>query len=108
VLFNLNATTYYGENINMVGNSSILGDWDFSNSQPLNPGNYSSERPLWYAEVQMPAGETVSYTYVRQEDCGQAEIYETANRTVTVPACGGSRVITDEAWTGPFGTSGGC
>lgn len=42
VLFEVNATTYYGENIYLVGNTTDLGAWDLSNSQPLNPDNYST------------------------------------------------------------------
>lgn len=108
VLFEVNATTYYGENMYLVGNVPDLGSWSLDNSMPLNPGNYSSERPLWYANVYLPAGQEVSYVYVREENCGQPSIYETTNRTLTVPACGGAAISTDDAWVGPVGTSGGC
>ncbi|CAK7219722.1 hypothetical protein SBRCBS47491_003945 [Sporothrix bragantina] len=115
VLFVVNASTYYGENIYLVGNTTDLGAWDLSNAQPLSANNYTSDRPEWYVEVQMTAGEYVSYVYVREEDCGQASIYETVNRTLLVPACDESAtanspalLTTDDAWTGAVGTSGGC
>ncbi|CAK7237146.1 hypothetical protein SCUCBS95973_009862 [Sporothrix curviconia] len=115
VLFVVNASTYYGENIYLVGNTTDLGAWDLANAQPLSANNYTSDRPEWYIEVQMTAGEYVSYVYVREEDCGQASIYETVNRTLLVPDCDSSAtasspalLTTDDVWTGPVGTSGGC
>jgi glucoamylase len=112
VLFEVNATTYYGENIYLLGNSSDLGAWDVDNALPMLASNYTAERPLWYLATPLEAGETVSYVYVRQENCGQPWIYESVNRTLTVPACveddDSVRESTNDAWTGATGTSGGC
>jgi glucoamylase len=95
-----------------VGNTSDLGFWDINNAQPMLANNYTSERPEWYAEVAMTAGETVSYVYVREENCDQPSIWETVNRTLVVPACESSSTAvlleTNDAWTGPVGSSGGC
>ncbi|KAK3368937.1 family 15 glycosyl hydrolase [Lasiosphaeria ovina] len=113
VLFVVNATTYYGENIYLVGNSSDLGAWDLDNAQPMVSSNYTAERPEWFAQMSLAAGQTVSYAYVRQQDCGRPPIWETANRTLTAPACAGTgaplpTLETDDAWTGPVGQPGGC
>ncbi|RDW69741.1 putative glucoamylase P [Coleophoma cylindrospora] len=108
VLFEVNATTYYGENVYLVGNTTDLGAWDLSNSQPMSAANYTSTRPLWYASVAMTAGEMVDFKFAREEDCAQASIYESVNRTLTVPACGAEGIVVDAAWTGAVGTSGGC
>jgi glucoamylase len=108
VIFNVNASTYFGENIYVVGNTSDLGAWDINNAYPLGSGQYTKERPLWSVSAFLNAGESVDYKYVRQEDCGQPYIYETLNRTLVVPGCGSEAVTTDDAWTGPVGTSGGC
>jgi len=112
VLFEVNATTYYGENVYLVGNTSDLGGWDVGDALPLLASNYTAERPLWFLAAPLPAGETVSYVYVRQEDCGQGWIYESVNRTVAVPACvegdESVRETTDDAWTGETGSSGAC
>ncbi len=107
VLFDVNATTYYGENIYLVGNVSDLGTWDISNAQPMNAGNYTSERPLWYADVMLPGDISINYQYVRQENCGQPYILETVNRTLTTPPCGYEGIDTDDVWTGAVGNSGG-
>ncbi|KAK4042294.1 1, 4-alpha-D-glucan glucohydrolase [Parachaetomium inaequale] len=112
VLFAVNASTYYGENVYLAGNSTGLGAWSVDNAQPLMSSNYTAERPLWFAQLALEAGETVSYKYVRQQDCGRDWIWETVNRTLVVPACveGSTAVLaeTDDAWTGSVGTPGGC
>ncbi|KAI0388380.1 carbohydrate-binding module family 20 protein [Xylariaceae sp. FL0594] len=116
VRFEVNATTYYGENILVAGNTTDLGSWDFANAWPLDASGYTQQRPLWSATVALTAGETVSYAYIRQEDCGQAPIREpaTANRTLVIPPCDPNAdpekvlVVTDDAWQGPTGSSGGC
>jgi glucoamylase len=108
VLFEVNATTYYGENIYLLGNVTDLGAWDLNNAQPMNPGNYSSTRPLWYGSVFLPAGKTISYVYVRQENCNQPYIYESINRTLIVPACKSPGISTNKAWVGALGTPGSC
>jgi len=108
VAFNVNASTYYGENIYVIGSSDDLGTWDSDNAYPLGAGGYTSERPLWSVSAYLNAGQTVSYSYMRQENCGQPYIYETLNRTLTVPPCGSAGVTTDDAWVGPLGSSGNC
>ena len=108
IVFDVNATTYYGENLYVIGNTDDLGAWDIDNALPMGAGGYTSERPLWSVSAYLSAGETISYKYVRQEDCNQPYIYETGNRTLTVPACGGASITTNDAWVGPVGTSGGC
>lgn len=108
VVFDVNATTYYGENIYVIGNTTDLGAWNVDNSYPLGAGAYTEERPLWSVSAFLNAGETVSYKYVRQEDCDQPYIYESINRTLVVPACGSVSISTDDAWTGDAGTTGGC
>ncbi|KAI0600004.1 carbohydrate-binding module family 20 protein [Biscogniauxia sp. FL1348] len=114
VLFQVNASTYYGENVFVAGSSADLGTWDLDNAWPLDATGYTAERPLWSARVAMTAGETVTYAYARQEDCGQDPIWETVNRTLVVPACDEDadseevRLETDDQWTGSVGSSGGC
>lgn len=100
VLFNVNATTYFGENIYIYGNTSVLGNWDVNNAFPMNAQNYSSTRPLWYAYLNLPASQVISYNYLRQESDG-SYLYERINRTYTAPACGykGTPVVED-SWTG--------
>jgi glucoamylase len=74
----------------------------------MGAGGYTSERPLWSVSTYLNAGQTVLYQYLRQENCNQPYIYETINRTLTVPACGSPAITLEDAWVGPAGTSGGC
>ena len=113
VLFMLNATTYYGENLYLTGDSADLGRWDLGSAQPLQSSNYTAERPLWYARLPLTTpGETVTYKYAREQDCGRPWIVEERNRTLVVPACVANSTAvlyeTDEVFEGPGGTPGGC
>jgi glucoamylase len=111
VTFAVNASTYFGEDVYLVGSTADLGSWSVDNAQPLTASNYTAARPLWFAEVEMSAGETASYVYVRRENCNQGYIYETTNRTFVVPECnaiGSEGLATDDAWVGPVGSSGNC
>lgn len=108
VNFNVLASTYFGENVIVVGSADDLGAWNVDNAYPLGAGGYTSERPLWAGSTFLAAGQTVSYKYVRTQNCGQPSIYETGNRTLTVPACGGAAVTVQDTWVGPVGTQGSC
>lgn len=114
VRFQVNATTYYGENVGLFGNVSELGSWAAANGQSMSADGYTEARPLWSVDVAMLAGEVVSYGYVKVQNCNQGWVFETVNRTLVVPACvtGGNKtdvlLTVDEAWTGPDGTSGNC
>lgn len=114
VRFEVNATTYFGENIVLVGDTPELGSWNPANSQAMSASQFTADRPLWFVEVALAAGETVSYTYARQQNCDQGYVYETVNRTLVAPACvsnGTAEQVlleTDDAFTGPDGTWTSC
>ncbi|OLN97576.1 Glucoamylase P [Colletotrichum chlorophyti] len=109
VSFFVNATTYFGEDLFVLGNIADLGSWNVENAQPMNADRYTDQRPLWNAEVELPGGQNVSYVYARRQNCNQGYIYEETNRTLTVPACGSTHTtVTDDAWVGRQGSSGNC
>lgn len=84
ITFNINATTYVGENIYVVGNTTELGNWDVGNAQAMEAGGYTAERPLWTVGVGMETrvGKVVGFQFVRVEDCGQGDVWEEVNRYV--------------------------
>lgn len=82
VTFNVNASTFYGENILVLGSATTLGNGDISNSVPLNADNY----PIWSAMVDMPTNGTFTYQYVRTEPDGSF-IYENKNHTIKTGGC---------------------
>ncbi|OHF01446.1 glycosyl hydrolase family 15 [Colletotrichum orchidophilum] len=99
VTFLVNATTYYGEGISLLGNIAELGSWNVDNGQPLSASEYTAERPLWSVDVELPGGSNISYVYVRRQSCGY--IYEERNRTLTMPACNSTeKLVTNDAWVG--------
>jgi hypothetical protein len=99
-MFTVNATTQFGQNVYLAGNVTKLGGTlnDPGNViLPLNPGNYTSERPEWYVDIWLQAGQTVAYQYVLQN--GDVFVFETGqnqDRTVKVPGCGAEMVRTDD------------
>ncbi|GKT62133.1 glucoamylase P [Colletotrichum tofieldiae] len=109
ITFLVNATTYYGEDLYVLGNTPDLGSWNVENAQPMTASGYTAERPLWNADVELPGGQNISYVYVRRQNCNQGYIYEETNRTLTVPPCNSTqKLVTDDAWTGRQGSGGSC
>lgn len=78
----MNATTFFGENIIILGSSKTLGNDNIVNAAPLNANNY----PIWSATIDMPANGTFTYQYIRAEPDGSF-IYENTNRTITTGGC---------------------
>lgn len=107
VTFNVNATTFWGENLYLIGSTSDLGNWSPSDALAGGASDYTAERPLWKFEVELPANSTLQYQYIRKEPDGSI-LYETTNRTLTVPVCanvvGPGNATVEDAWVGPVGT----
>ncbi|CAK3784893.1 glycoside hydrolase family 31 [Lecanosticta acicola] len=84
VVFGVNASTFFGENIIVFGNASTIGgpNYDIMNAAPLDATNY----PIWGATIDMPPNSVVSFQYVRSEPNG-TYIYEAKNRTLTTGGC---------------------
>jgi alpha-glucosidase len=82
VTFNVNATTFQGENILILGSSITLGNDNVVNAAPLSADTY----PIWSAAIDMPADGTFTYQYVRSQPDG-TYIYESSNRTITTGGC---------------------
>lgn len=82
VTFNVDATTFFGENILILGSAITLGNDNVVNAAPLNANNY----PIWSAEIDMPANGTFTYQFLRAQPDG-TYIYENTNRSVTTGGC---------------------
>jgi len=64
VTFNVNATTFYGENILVFGSAITIGSWtNIWNAVEMSAATY----PIWSASIDMPANTNVTYQYVRAE-----------------------------------------
>lgn len=91
VTFNVNASTFFGENIYVFGSAITIGSGDeIGNAAPLNANNY----PIWSAAVDLPANTQVTYQYVRSAGSGVYS-YESSNRTLTTGDCNSTSSVDD-------------
>ncbi|MGC4948539.1 carbohydrate-binding module family 20 domain-containing protein [Streptomyces sp. DT224] len=93
--FGVNATTQPGQNIYVTGNQPALGNWNTGSAPKLDPATY----PVWKLDVNLPAGTTFEYKYIRKDTNGNVTWESGANRTATVPSSG--RVtLSSDVWRG--------
>ncbi|KAI9456012.1 glycoside hydrolase [Lactarius psammicola] len=90
VLFDVNATTTFGENIFVVGSVLGLGNWDPSNAVPLDPTNY----PVWAATAYIPPNTAFQYSFILKESNGTVISESGSAREDTTPASGILSVVT--------------
>ncbi len=91
VNFNVNATTYWGQNVYVVGNLAELGGLNTNQAVPLSAAGY----PIWSGSVQLPASTWVEYKYIKKD--GGNVVWESgSNRTFTTPA--GGTITRNDTW----------
>jgi glucoamylase len=99
VTFDEIATTTYGENVYIVGSISQLGSWNTANAIALSASQYTSSNPLWFVTINLPAGTTFQYKYIRKESNGSIVWESDPNRSYTVPAtCGTTTTTENDTW----------
>ncbi|EED14995.1 glucan 1,4-alpha-glucosidase, putative [Talaromyces stipitatus ATCC 10500] len=99
VTFDEIATTSYGENVYIVGSISQLGSWNTANAIALSASKYTTSNNLWYVTINLPAGTTFQYKYIRKESDGTVKWESDPNRSYTVPsACGVSTATENDTW----------
>ena len=94
VTFNVNASTFFGENIVILGSASTIGSFDPSGAAALGANNY----PIWSATIDMPVDTVVTYQYLRSEPDG-TYVYENINRTITTGPCNSTDQSTHDTIT---------
>jgi alpha-amylase len=92
--FAVNATTVVGQNIYVTGNRAELGNWSPGSALKLDPASY----PVWKLDVNLPAGTSFEYKYIRKDGSGNVTWESGANRTATVPSSG--KVTLNDTWRG--------
>ncbi|KAH8996004.1 glycoside hydrolase [Lactarius akahatsu] len=90
VLFNVNATTTFGENIFVVGDVPGLGNLDPTNAIPLDPSNH----PLWAATAYLPPNTAFQYSFIRKEPNGTVISESAPAREDMTPASGILSIVT--------------
>ncbi|MFD8526634.1 carbohydrate-binding module family 20 domain-containing protein [Streptosporangium canum] len=84
VSFNANVTTYYGQNVYVVGNLPALGGWDPGQAVALSSADY----PIWRVAVNLPPNTAVEYKYIKKNPDGSVTWESGGNRTLTTPSTG--------------------
>jgi len=91
VSFNVNATTFFGENIYLAGSVDALKDWSPDNALSLSPANY----PIWSVNVTVPGDTAIQYKYIRRF-LGRVTWESDPNRVLTTPGSG--NVTVNDTW----------
>ncbi|PHV12497.1 alpha-amylase C-terminal beta-sheet domain-containing protein [Chitinimonas sp. BJB300] len=90
-----NAATLAGQNLYVVGNQTILGDWTPAQGFKLSSQG-GDNNATWHGTVELPPATLVQYKYVKWD--GSTASWESqqasasGNREVSTPACGSSAV----------------
>ncbi|WBB80619.1 alpha-amylase family glycosyl hydrolase [Micromonospora sp. WMMD882] len=90
--FSVSATTYYGQNVFVVGNIAALGGWNPANAVPLSSAAY----PAWRATLDLPPQTAVEYKYLKKNPDGTVTWEGGGNRGFTTPA--GGAVTRSDTW----------
>jgi alpha-amylase len=91
--FEVNATTIWGENVFVTGNTAALGNWSPANAVALSSAAY----PVWRAVVSLPANTSVQYKYIKKN--GDQVVWESdPNRTRTTAAAAPCSATWADTW----------
>ena len=80
----VHASTVLGQEVRIVGSVPELGGWQPASGVALDASGY----PSWTGGVDLPAGTSFEYKYVKVDDSGAVVWESGANRTATVGADG--------------------
>ena len=89
-----NATTAFGENVYLTGNTAELGNWDPDKAIGPFFNQIMTTYPSWYYDVSVPAGTELQFKFIKKN--GAAVTWEGgSNHTYTAPASGVGTVTVD-------------
>jgi alpha-amylase len=80
--FEVTATTVWGQNVFVVGDTPALGNWDPAHAVALSPAAY----PVWRATVGLPPSTSVQYKYLKMD--GNQVIWESDPNRARTTASG--------------------
>jgi alpha-amylase len=92
VTFHENATTFFGQNVFVVGSIPALGNWDPNAAIALSAATY----PVWAATATLPASTTFQYKYIKKNPDGSVTWESDPNRAFGTPASGA--VTLNDSW----------
>ena len=79
-----NATTKPGENVYLVGNSPLLGNWEPTSGVKLSAVSY----PTWSVKVSLPASTSFEYKFVKVDANGKTIWEEAEKHSLQTPVSG--------------------
>lgn len=83
VVFKVNATTVFGQNVHVVGSLPELGAWDPAKAPEamLNP-----DYPQWFLPVSVPRSSSFEFKFIRKDGAGNVVWEGGGNRSFTAPS----------------------
>ncbi|MGI5118195.1 carbohydrate-binding module family 20 domain-containing protein [Marinactinospora thermotolerans] len=95
VSFHARVTTWYGQNVFVVGSVPQLGSWDTGRAVALSSADY----PVWKASVDIPEGTRLEYKYIKKDPDGRITWESDPNRARVAEAAGeGCAVTFSDTW----------
>ncbi|MEN3307927.1 MAG: alpha-amylase [Micromonosporaceae bacterium] len=82
--FDATVTTWWEQNVYLVGSIGALGNWNPASAVALSSANY----PVWSVTVSLPANTYFEYKYIKKDPDGTIEWESGANRSATTGASG--------------------
>ncbi|WP_455715950.1 alpha-amylase family glycosyl hydrolase [Anaerosporobacter sp.] len=85
-----NATTDYGSNVYIVGSVAELGNWNTSKAIGPFFNNTSTigVYPTWFYDINVPAGTTIEYKFIKKDASGNVIWESGSNHKVVTPSDG--------------------
>jgi alpha-amylase len=95
VSFTERIVTSPGETIKIAGNTAQLGSWNPSNAPALSASSYTSSNPVWTIKLNMAAGSSVQYKFIKVSSGGAVTWEADPNRSYNVPTCQASASVSN-------------
>ncbi|WP_420593921.1 alpha-amylase family glycosyl hydrolase [Deinococcus sp.] len=90
VTFQVKTSTFFGQNMYLVGDRSELGSWNPASALPMTPGDCAGSICIWKTTVTLPPSAATQFKFIKKPGDGGAGVtWESgANRLLTAPASG--------------------
>lgn len=98
VTFNSKTTTTFGQTVKIVGSISQLGSWNTASAVALDASQYTNSNPLWTTKINLPAGTSFEYKFIKVNSNGAVTYESGANRAYTVAKSCASSAVVDTQW----------
>ena len=97
VTFNSKTVTKVGQTIKIAGSIAQLGNWNTASAPALSASQYTDSNPVWTTTLNLPAGTSFEYKFIKVESSGAVTWESGANRAYTVPkGCEAKAVVAAE------------